>query len=108
MYNEMKIIIFLDLQKSMYDFIIDPKFFQINNNNNFQYVTYIPLHLPGSNGEEKSVITRDIDTDVNLYKKVVELWKWEKEKESVIKTIEDNDKIYEKIKGMVLKSSQKR
>jgi hypothetical protein len=93
MYNEMKIIIFLDLQKSMCDFIIDPKFFQINNSSDFEYVTYIPLYLPKSNSEEKSAIIRDIDT--------------EKEKESIIKTIENNDKIYKKIKGIVLESSQK-
>jgi hypothetical protein len=103
----MKIIIFLDLQKSMCDFIMNPKFFQINNSNDFEYITYIPLHLADSNSEEKSVIIKDIDTDRKLYKKVVELWKLEKEKECVIKTIENNDKIYEKIKGMVLESSQK-
>jgi hypothetical protein len=40
--------------------------------------------------------------------KVVELWKWEKGKESAIKTIENNDNVYEKIKGIVLESSQKR
>jgi hypothetical protein len=61
----MKIIIFLDLQKSMCNFIIDPKFFQINNSNDFEYVKCIPLHLPGNNSEEKLVIIRDIDTDAN-------------------------------------------
>jgi hypothetical protein len=103
----MKIKIFLDLQKSMCDFIIHPKFFQISNTNDFEYVTYIQLHVL-KNNKEKSAIIRDIDTDGNIYKNVVELWKWEKEKESVIKTIENNDKIYEKIKGNVLESSQKR
>jgi hypothetical protein len=98
MYNETKIIIFLDLQKSICEFIIDPKFFQINNSYDFEYVTYIPLHLPRSNREEKSAIIREFDTDTNLYKKVVELWKWEKEKESVIKTIENNDKVYERLR----------
>jgi hypothetical protein len=104
----MKIIIFLDLGKSMCDFIIDPKFFQINNSNNFEYVRYIPLHLADSNSKEKSAIIKDIDTDTRLYKKVVELWKWQNEKDSVIKSIENNDKIYEKIKGIVLENSQKR
>jgi hypothetical protein len=92
----------------MCNFIIDPKFFQINNNNDFKYVRYIPLHLAESNNEEKSAIIRDIDTDTKLYKKIVELWKWKKEKESAIKSIENNDKIYEKIKSIVLESSQKR
>jgi hypothetical protein len=91
---EIKIIIFLDLQKIMCDFIIDPKFFQIGEVNDFDFARYIPLHFPG-NIEEKSAIIKDIDTDPNLYKKVVELWKREKEKESVIKS-------YEKIKGIVL------
>jgi hypothetical protein len=90
----MKIIIFLDLQKIMCDFIIDPKFIQISEVNDFDFTRYIPLHLPG-NIEEKSAIIKDIDTDPNLYKKVVELWKREKEKESVIKSIENNDKIYD-------------
>jgi hypothetical protein len=107
MFNEMKIIIFLDLQKIMCDFIIDPKFFQINNSNDFECVTYIRLREPGSNSEDKSATIRDIHTDANLYKKVVELWKREKEKESVIKSIENNDKIYEKIKSIVLESFQK-
>jgi hypothetical protein len=53
----MKIIIFLDLQKIMYDFIIDPKFFQIGEVNDFDFVRYIPLHLPG-NIEEKSAIIK--------------------------------------------------
>jgi hypothetical protein len=92
----------------MCDFIIDLNFFQINNNNDFEYVRYIPLHLVDSNSEEKSVIIKDIDGDTRLYKKVVELWKWQKEKDSVIKSIENNDKIYEKIKSIVLESSQKR
>jgi hypothetical protein len=55
------------------------------------------LQLPGGNSKEKSKTIRVIDTDTDLYKKVVELWKLEKEKETVIKTIENNDKIYEKI-----------
>jgi hypothetical protein len=104
----MKIIRFLDLQKSMYDLIIDPKFFQINNSNDFKYVIYIPLDLPGSNSEEKSAIFRNIERDANFYKKVVELWKLEKDKGCEIKSIENNDKIYEKIKGILLESSQKR
>jgi hypothetical protein len=49
----MKIIIFLDLQKFMFDFIIDPKFFQIGEFNDLDFVRCIPLHLPG-NIEEKS------------------------------------------------------
>jgi hypothetical protein len=80
---EKKIIIFLDLQKIMCDFLIDPKFFQIGEVNDFDFVRYILLHLPG-NIEERSAIIKDIDTDRNFYKKVVELWKGEKEKESVI------------------------
>jgi hypothetical protein len=91
----------------MCDFIIDPKFFQIGEVNDFDFARYIPLHLPG-NIEEKSAIIKDIDTDPNLYKKVVELWKREKEKESVIKSIENNDKLYEKIKGIVLDFFQKK
>jgi hypothetical protein len=71
---EIKIIIFLDLQKIMWDLIFDPKFFQLCEVNNFDYVRYIQLHLPG-NIEEKLVIIKDIDRDHNLYKKVVELWK---------------------------------
>jgi hypothetical protein len=67
----MKIIIFLNLQKIMCDLIFDPKFFQLSEINDFDYIKYIPLHLPGSNIEEKSAIIRDIDTDPNLYKKVV-------------------------------------
>jgi hypothetical protein len=85
----------------MCDFIIDPKFFQISEVNDFDFARCILLHLPG-NIEEKSAIIKDIDTDPNLYKKVVELWKREKEKESVIKSIGNNDKIYENIKGIVL------
>jgi hypothetical protein len=68
----MKIIIFLDLQKIMCDFIIDPKFFQIGEVNDFEYVKYILLHL-SDNSEEKSGIIKDIDTDPNLYKNVVDL-----------------------------------
>jgi hypothetical protein len=97
----MIIIIFLDLQKIMSDFIIDPKFFQIGEVNYFDFIRYIPLHLPG-NVEEKSAIIKDIETVPNLYKKVVELWKGEKEMESVIKFIENNNNIYENIKGIVL------
>jgi hypothetical protein len=103
----MKIIIFFDLQKLMCDFIIDPKFFQLGEVNDFDFVRCILLHLPG-NSKKKSAIINDIDTDPNLYKKVVELWKREKEKESVIKSIENNDKIYEKIKGMLLEILQKK
>jgi hypothetical protein len=68
----MKIVIFLDLEKIMCESIIDPKFFQIDEVNDFDFVRYIQLHLPG-NIEEKSAIIKDINTDPNLYKKVVEL-----------------------------------
>jgi hypothetical protein len=66
----MKIIIFLDFQKIICNFIIDPKFFQLGEVNDFEYVTHILQHLP-DNSEEKSDIIKDIDTDTNLYKKVV-------------------------------------
>jgi hypothetical protein len=59
----------------MWDFILDSKFFQIGEVKDFDFVRYIPLHLQG-NIEEKSAIIRNIDTNANLYKKVVELWKW--------------------------------
>jgi hypothetical protein len=44
-YGKMKIIIFLDLQKIMYDFI-DPKFFQIDNVNNLRVYYIHTVALP--------------------------------------------------------------
>jgi hypothetical protein len=48
------------------------------------------------------VIIKEIDADPILYKNVVDLWKRDKEKESIIKTIKSNNALHEKIKGIVL------
>jgi hypothetical protein len=61
--SEMKIIIFLNLQKIMSNFI-HPKFFQIGNVNDLEYITYIQLYLTNNN-KEKSVIIKYIDRDTN-------------------------------------------
>jgi hypothetical protein len=62
----------------MCDFI-DHKLFQLGNVNVWSISQYIPLHLQNNN-EEKSAIIRYIDTDPNLYMKVLDLWKCENEK----------------------------
>jgi hypothetical protein len=45
-----------------------------------------PLHLL-CRGCEKFSIIQDFDTDPKFYKKGVELWKYEKEKESILSKI---------------------
>jgi hypothetical protein len=72
-----------------------------------EYITFIQLHFP-NNSKEKSATIKDIYRDANLYKNVIDLRKLEKKKESVIKTVENHNILYEKIKGIVLESSQKR
>jgi hypothetical protein len=71
-----------------------------------EYVTYVLLHFPDNNKEKSNI--KDIDTDFNLYKKVVDLWKREKEKEFILKTLENNNALYEKIKDITLESSRKK
>jgi hypothetical protein len=48
------------------------------------------------------VIIQDVDTDPKFYKKVVELWKYEKEKENILTKIESDKLLYEKIKAVVV------
>jgi hypothetical protein len=94
-YSEMKIVIFLDFKKILYEFI-DSKFFQLDNIIDFEYIIYIQLHFPDKN-VKKSVIIKDIDAD-NLYKKVVDLWKREKEKEFIIKIIQTTMRSMKKLR----------
>jgi hypothetical protein len=56
----MKIIIFLDLQKNMCDFIIDPKFFK-----SVMLTILNMLHIYRYTYQAIAII-RDIDTDANL------------------------------------------
>jgi hypothetical protein len=60
-----------------------------------------PLHVSLRDCEKFAVI-QDIDTNPKFHKKVLELWNYEKEKESILTKIEKDKSLYEKIKAVVL------
>jgi hypothetical protein len=60
-----------------------------------------PLHLPCKDCEKFAVI-QDVDADQKFLKKVVELWKYEKEKEDILTKIEKDKSLYEKVKTIVV------
>jgi hypothetical protein len=60
-----------------------------------------PLHLLYKDYEKFAVI-QDIDTEQKFYKKVVELWNYEKEKEDILTKIEKDKLLYEKVKAIVI------
>jgi hypothetical protein len=80
--------------------------FAVYNYPDFDYVkldeTIIlcPLHIPCKDCEKYTVI-QDVDTDPKFLKKVVELWRYEKEKEDILTKIEKDKSLYEKIKAVV-------
>jgi hypothetical protein len=59
-----------------------------------------PLHIP-SRDCEKFAIIQDVDTDPKFFKKVVELWNYEKQKEDILAKIEKDKSLYEKVKALV-------
>jgi hypothetical protein len=67
-----------------------------DNINNF----LCPLHLPCKDCEKFAVI-QEVDTDPKFLKKVVELWRYEKEKEDILTKIEKDKLLYEKVKAVV-------
>jgi hypothetical protein len=58
------------------------------------------LHLPCKDCEKFAVI-QDVDTDQKFLKKVVELWKYEKEKEDILTKIKKDKSLFEKVKAVV-------
>jgi hypothetical protein len=60
-----------------------------------------PLHLPCKDCEKFAII-QDVDINPKFLKKVVELWRYEKEKEDILTKIEKDKLLYEKVKAVVL------
>jgi hypothetical protein len=66
-----------------------------------EIIILCPLHLPYKDCEKFAVI-QDVDTDSKFFKKVVELWKYVKEKEDILTKIEKDKSLFEKVKAVVL------